>query len=154
MRTDGTFTTFSPFWNYASGSYFTSNPGTPNVSPAWWTFTKSLSIYSTDGHELENRDALNRYSAATYGYDNMLPLSISNNSRFQEVGFDGFEDRAYNVCNNNLHFGFVPTTGVSYDYSRAHTGKYSLKVNNGSQSSLISTYTINCINQSATSGSN
>lgn len=138
-RHDGTYTTFSPFWKTGIGANQTLNPYTNG-----WTWTNSLSIYSVEGQELENRDALNRYSAATFGYNNKLPLSVSNNSLYREVGFDGFEDYSFDIC-PNPRFKFKKTDGTKAnpDNSRSHSGKYSIKVSAGNKVELQKTL-LNC----------
>jgi hypothetical protein len=77
--------------------------------------------------ELENRDPLNRYSAATYGYNNSLPLSVAANARYAEIGFDGFEDYDFSTCTND-HFSYKNYSGNVMSVS-SHTGKKSIQVN-------------------------
>ncbi|MCD6068930.1 MAG: hypothetical protein K0S33_3756 [Bacteroidetes bacterium] len=145
MRKDGYFSTFTPFWtgNLSSGP-LSAMPGTPGSSP-YWTFASSLSIHSAYGHELENRDALNRYSAATYGYNNTLSISVSNNSQYKESGFDGFEDYDFNPCPFQ-HFQFRNVDGILPTTDRAHTGRYSYKVPAGKKISLVKG-TKSCVSQ-------
>ena len=127
IRKDGFFDSFSPFWK---------NPNTGNssfpwvASPAGWTFATEVTMFSPYGFEIENRDALGRYTAATYGYNNTLPTAISANSRYKEMGFTGFED----VDECTTHFGFdygeyVNSFSITTDQS--HTGRYSIKVKTG-----------------------
>lgn len=124
-RNDGTYSSFNPFWKILYGPNQTLNPDVTG-----WTWTNTLSIYSVEGQELENVDALNRFSAATFGYNNKLPLSVSNNSQYREVGYDGFEDYSFEQC-TNPRFKFKNSSGVKAfpTNSRSHTGKYSIKVN-------------------------
>jgi hypothetical protein len=124
VRNDGTYTSFSPFWKTGGAPGQLLNPYTTG-----WTWTSTLSIYSVEGQELESRDALNRYSAATFGYNNKLPLSVSNNSQYREVGFDGFEDYSFDLC-TDPRFKFKNAAGVkaSPTKDRSHTGKYSVRV--------------------------
>lgn len=125
VRQDGTYKKFDPFWTTSR----ISDGGLLGANTTGWTWTNALSIYSVDGQELENKDALNRYSAATFGYNNKLPLSVSNNSQYREVGFDGFEDYNFDAC-ANPRFKFK-AAGVKATPTRlrAHTGKNSIKVN-------------------------
>lgn len=139
VRKDGTFTSFAPFYqgslsvnpfNSSATTYPVATPGAAGGTTPYWTFTNSLSIFSVDGEEFENRDALNRYSAATFGYNNTLSISVSSNARYQEIGYDGLEDHDYYTCldpnniQNYQHFSFL----TGRDNSRAHTGQYSVKV--------------------------
>lgn len=117
LRNDGTFTTFSPFWTPLGGVQWKMNTGN-------WTFASEVTMFSPYGFELENRDALGRYSAATYGYNNTLPTAVSANAQYKEIGNAGFEDDAQ-TNTTSKHFQFF---GGNVTNSDAHTGKYSLRV--------------------------
>ncbi|MDR1729040.1 MAG: hypothetical protein LBR52_00030 [Prevotellaceae bacterium] len=121
IREDGFFTSFSPFWK---------NTNRNNSSFTWeadtlgWTFASEVTMFSRFGYEIENRDALGRYTSATYGYNNTLPTAISANARYREVGFAGFEDDDVNACDME-HFGFGRD---NISRTQGHTGRYSIKV--------------------------
>jgi hypothetical protein len=122
VRHDGTFKNFQSFWT----------PSYPGYDYDWnanqyqWKNTSEITIYNTTGTELENRDALGRYSSAVYGYRQTLPKAVGNNSMHQELGFDGFEDYDQAGCADN-HFSFSKSkTNVSEE--QAHSGKRSIKV--------------------------
>ena len=135
IRTDGTFLTkdpstgstikFQPFWVY-NGTRFAENP-------LYWTFTSEVTKYSPFGMELENRDALSRYSSAVYGYNESLPLAVASNSRLQDVAYDGFEDYDFINPNNckKKHFNFYESK-ANRTSTQSHTGLYSMEVVNGS----------------------
>ncbi len=119
IRVDGTFAKFSPFWYANSGNDWTSNQ-------TGWTFTNEATIISPYGNEHENKDALNRYSSAQFGYYQTKPVAITSNSKYKQMANENFENLSSCVDD---HFGFKPfisstllTTGVS------HTGKKSVKV--------------------------
>lgn len=122
IRHDGTYVNFSPFWSYGNGIW-----GTDTTN---WTWTSEITEYSPFGMELENRDPLNRYSAATYGYNNSLPLSVAANARYAEIGFDGFEDYDFSTCSND-HFSFKEHSG-NVTPASSHTGKKSIQVTSSS----------------------
>jgi hypothetical protein len=115
-RVDGVFTSFSPFWNPTGGFQW-------KTDSTNWTFASEVTLFSPYGFELENRDALGRYTGATYGYNNTLPTAVSANARYKEMGFAGFED--VKMDNPDGHFQF---TGGSVEYGNAHTGRYSIRV--------------------------
>lgn len=135
IRTDGYFITydkasstngtipFQPFWKPVSGSIV--------KDPTYWTFTSEVTKYNTNGAELENKDALGRYSSAVYGYNQTKPILVASNAKYIEVGYDGFEDYSYKTsdCRRD-HFNFY-----EYDAKRvtteSHTGKYSIQVSQG-----------------------
>ncbi|MFZ5553168.1 MAG: hypothetical protein ACOZCO_08645 [Bacteroidota bacterium] len=119
IRRDGIFTSYTPFYKLVNGKW--------NIDENNWTFTSEVTEFSPFGQELENRDALGRYSAATFGFNQSLATAVAANSRYRELGFDSFEDYQYNACSDD-HFKFstLPTTAQS------HTGKNSVKVSAGS----------------------
>ena len=78
---------------------------------------------------MENKDALGRYSAATYGYNQTFPTAVAANSKYKEIGFDNFEDYDFSKCADN-HFKFRNYTS-NIDETQAHTGRKSIKVSSG-----------------------
>lgn len=126
-RNSGYYKKFNPFYKRENNNWVIDNTN--------WTFASSVTMYNPYGVELENRDALNRYSAAQYGYQYKLPVAVGSNARYQEIGFDGFED--YNPLNYTTpstlkpHFGFsqgVGTTTAEVKSNTSHTGKNSIMV--------------------------
>lgn len=109
-----------------------------------WTFTSEVTQFSPYGFELENADALARYSAAQYGYNFSFPLAVAANSEYSEMGFDGFEDYDFDGCEDNEHFGFrgALNEDISISPAKSHTGKNSLKVSAGR--SVENIYRIEC----------
>ncbi|AWM14173.1 hypothetical protein DI487_10150 [Flavobacterium sediminis] len=128
VRNSGFYKNFSPFYSYN---------GTTNVwevDATDWTFASEVSKYSPYGMEVENKDALNRYSSAQYGYGYTLPVAVSSNAMYQEIGFDGFEDYSINNFttpqNVNSHFGFngVISTDAYITNKKSHSGKNAIVV--------------------------
>lgn len=146
IRKDGTYASYSPFWRWDNGNCVENDNG--------WTWKSQVTLYSRHGMELENVDALNRYSAATYGYDNTLPTAVSANAMYRETGFDGFEDYYISPNCSDDHFSFrqgsdiltsapngssSSTANIS-NYikdSRSHTGRYSIELNQGESVQLV-----------------
>lgn len=138
-RHDGTYKSFTEFWQYDSedGVYNADN------SNQKWVWASEVTKYSPFGPEIENRDALNRYSAALYGYNYTHPIAVASNSRYTEIAYDGFEDYNYyvfggeQVCDSR-HFNFREQIGedVILDDTKSHTGKYSLKVTAGNNANF------------------
>ncbi|MDP2388375.1 MAG: hypothetical protein Q8M29_18525 [Bacteroidota bacterium] len=138
VREDGVFTTFSPFYNKpTSGSIW-------GVNTNNWTFVSDVTIFSPYGVELENKDALNRYSSADYGYNYSLPKAVASNAQYREIAFDGFEDYTFSNCGED-HFSFknsaMTNSGVSTNTS--HTGKRSIMVGTG-QTVAVKKYIRDC----------
>jgi hypothetical protein len=136
IRKDGAFTTFVPFWGYSAGNWVKS---TNNK----WQYTAQVTNYSTSGTELENQDALGRYSAALYGYNYTMPTAVSSNAKYKQIAFDGFEDYSYGTCPDD-HFGFKAGNinnvkeNTTSDYQKySHTGKRSIKVDPGQKKTIV-----------------
>ncbi len=133
IRTDGTFQSYTPFWTYNS----TTKKYEPS-SNSKWVWASEITKYTPFGNEVENKDALERYSAAIFGYSHTLPKAVASNSKYGQIGYDGFEDYSYmNPFNTSIcevdHWSFNqmfnPTlANAILDNQIKHTGKYSLKV--------------------------
>lgn len=121
VRKDGIFESFNPFWLSPL-----------NVNTDWgidttnWTWATKATEYSPQGFELENKDALGRYSSAVYGYNYSLPVGVASNAMFREIGYDNFEDYDFGHCIQD-HFSYkLYHTFITED--DAHTGKRSIKL--------------------------
>jgi len=134
-RVQGFFTSFLPM-------YQRSNYGFWMKDFTDWTFVAEVTEYSPYGFELENRDALDRHSAAQYGYNNTFPMAVGANAKYSEIGYDGFEDYGFEGCDENGHFTFNGVVGESLNTENFHTGKHSMKVSG--QSVLTLSKTIGC----------
>jgi len=134
-RNSGYFKKFNPFYKRQNNTWVIDNSN--------WTFASSVTMYNPYGVELENKDALNRYSAAQYGYLYKLPVAVSSNARYQEMGFDGFED--YNPLNYTTpsalkpHFGFQQSVNpnASISNKKSHTGKNAIVVKSNQKATLV-----------------
>ena len=132
IRKDGAFTSFRPFYRYGSGKW--------NIDERDWTYTAEVTEFSPYGQELENRDALGRYSAATFGYRQTLPTGVAANARYRDIGTDNFEDYGFSPCADN-HFKLpIPSSAI---YSLAsHSVRKSLKVSAGAPVTMEKTLTV------------
>lgn len=133
-RKAGTFDHFQPF-------YYTGHSGAFHIDSTRWTFASRVNKISPYGPELENKDALNRYSAAQHGYKYNLPMAVASNSRYSEIGFDGFEDYDNPLVPSLLkpHFGYHQGLNnyVSVSKLNSHTGKKSLAVKYRSKATFM-----------------
>ncbi len=123
IRKDGTFARFDPFWTPYLGKEW-------NINKGQWTYTSEVTLYSPFGFELENKDALGRYSSADYKYNNTLPATVASNARYKEIGFDNFEDYDCEQCIDD-HFSFKQF-GNKITEEQAHSGRRSIQVEGGS----------------------
>ncbi len=137
---NGFLTGFNPYWNFNID-----NNLVPDINNLKWVWNVQSTRFNSKGMELETKDALNIYTAAQYGYSKTLPTAIANNSRYDEMAYEGFEDNDYNdLLNNSVynscakrHIDFAGLTNgqiVNTESAgfNAHTGKRILGVNAGS----------------------
>lgn len=118
VRRDGVYSSFAPFYQVVNGHW--------QKHEAGWTTAREVTHYSPRGQELENMDALGLYSSATFGYRGNLPKTVARNARYQEIGFDGFEEPTDPVDCADRHFRFAD--GGTIVGSDAHTGRHSIRV--------------------------
>jgi hypothetical protein len=106
-----------------------------------WTFASKVVKHSPYGAEIENKDVLGRYSSAQYGYKYKLPVAVAANTRYQEIGYDGFEDYDENSGDLKPHFGFSQELSETAKISKvtSHTGKRSIAINPNNRVVLIRT---------------
>ena len=126
IRHDGSFASFSPFWKYDGAKWTMNTTG--------WTAPSRVTMYSPYNVELENKDALDRPSAAVYGYNQSLPTAVAGNARYRDIAFDNFEDNDYPSCTDD-HFSFKQYKNNVVE-TDAHSGKRSIKVFNGNNLNL------------------
>lgn len=130
---DGTFATFSPFY-YGRGN--------ANNMQRPWTWTAEITKYSPFNFEIENVDPLGIYYSALYGYKNSLVTAVAKNARYNEIGFDSFEnDQNIAIGGQRGHVLCIPTNSSQITSEFAHSGKKSFKtdklsVNIGDDSKL------------------
>lgn len=131
-RREGYFKNFEPFYTLNSQNEW--NPIDTNDDNSKWTFASEVTQYSPFGIEIENRDALGRYSTAQYGYNFSFPTVVASNSRYRHMGADNFEDSYYDNALDH-HFNFREAldssgeTGVLLSADKSHSGRNSLVVN-------------------------
>jgi len=118
VRTDGVFTSYTPFYKLNAGNW--------EIDDRNWTYTSEVTEFSPFGAELENKDALGRYSAATFGYNQTFPTAVAANSKYRNLGFDNFEDYDFSPCADN-HFKFRNYQSNISDVI-SHTGNKSIRV--------------------------
>ena len=140
LRKGGIFSAFTSFYKIEGGA-FVPNYQTDNK----WIASANVTKVNNKGQEVENKDALNKYSAAQFGFNELVATAVGSNARDYELGYDGFEDYAYNSscgsgagnCNEDGHFNFKKALGLANGNgfvlanSTAHTGNYSVKVSAG-----------------------
>lgn len=130
-RKEGYFKEFSPYYSLGTDQWQVDETGAAN-----WTFASEVTKYSPFGAELENKDALERYSSAQYGYNFTSPVAVAANSKYRYMGSDNFEDYEF-LNTNKAHFSFKEQVvadgnyGIEVSHDQAHTGYQSLLIPSG-----------------------
>lgn len=130
-RMEGYFKSFSPF-------YVTDGKGGWNINQNGWVYVDEITQFSPYGAEIESLDVVGAYSSAQFGYNYKMPVAISKNARYSQMGFDGFED--YSVFSNlKPHFAFSESLNqnVAVSANTSHTGKKSVAVSPGAKATFV-----------------
>ncbi len=146
LRKGGIFADFTSFYKIASNQ-FTNNLAEDNIHHRWIA-SATVTKVNSKGQEVENKNALGKYSSAQFGFNDLASTAVCSNARDNELAYDGFEDYMYSsncgssqnsLCNEDGHFNFkkglrlANGNGFLLTTNAAHTGNYSLQVaRNGS----------------------
>jgi hypothetical protein len=137
LSKNGFLADFSPYWDFDGGNLV------PDLNNLNWVWNAQTTRFNSRGMELETKDALNIYTSAQYGYSKTLPTAITNNGRYDEMFYDGFEDYDYNDLLNNSSYNSCAQRHIDFSGLgssqitdnipfAAHTGKFVLSVPQGS----------------------
>ncbi|MNE24076.1 hypothetical protein D3C80_1173530 [compost metagenome] len=141
-RKTGYFTDFSPFYVFKENVWKI----TEGEELKKWTFASQVTQFSPYGQEVENKDALNRYSSALYGYNNRFPVAVGSNAKYSELASDGFEDYDLSNCGVSSHFDFqgqLKLNEVSVSTKQSHPGRKSLKIE-PSKKAVVKKQVVSC----------
>lgn len=133
IRQDGMFTSFTPFFKNLGYDWV--------IDKQNWTYVSSVKEFSPFGQALETVDALGRSSASQFGYNQTFTTAVAANTKYRELGYDGFEDYDYTNCSDN-HFKMATPAQIST--TESHTGRRSIRVNNGTPVSLSTVIVEDC----------
>lgn len=129
LRKDGPYTSFNTFWKV------------PTLGLQWakndlnWKWVNEITQYDPySSAEVENKDALNRFSTANTGYSHQVPTSVSTNAKHADIFFDNFETYSESPVCEEIGTRFLSgTVGTS----SPHTGRHSLKVPKGNTGATL-----------------
>ncbi|MET0637672.1 MAG: hypothetical protein ABWZ25_16705 [Chitinophagaceae bacterium] len=137
LKHNGFLKDFKLYWDFD-----VVNNLVPDNANSKWVWNSQVTKVNGKGLTLETKDALNIYSSAQYGYNKTTPVAIANNARYDEICFEGFEDKEYQ---ENINIGDISNCGINHiDFTdiansqvvktallnfNAHSGNYSLKLN-------------------------
>ena len=136
-RKDGFFKEFTPFYKLVNEGW-----EKHEEAETKWTFANEVSLISAFGTEMENKDALNRYSSAQYGYNFTLPISIASNIVDIAIWEPIVLRIMDSVNTSDAHFSYKEITeedgagGVELSSLHAHSGYQSLLVPQNSEAGL------------------
>ncbi len=135
-RTDEQIQSFVPYWAFNSANLIAS------ADSSRWVWNSEITQFNRKGMEIENKDPLQRYNCGQYGYNQSIPVAVTQNSRSRNAAFDGFEDYDYktNSCNalcaSARFIDFVSAGGIKDSLIR-HTGRFSLKLSGNQTTNTI-----------------
>ncbi|WP_413667265.1 hypothetical protein ACEN9X_22520 [Mucilaginibacter sp. Mucisp86] len=91
VKNAGYFGAFNSYWGFNSSS------GTwqPTTNLSKWVTANTVTLYDKYGQQLENKDALGRYSAAKFDFNGELPSAVASNSRNREIYNATLEDNRF-----------------------------------------------------------
>ncbi len=137
LPNNGLLDNFKLYWDFDG-----SNNLVPDGGNTQWVWNSQVTRINAKGMELETKDAMNIFTGAQYGYDKTLPVAIANNSRYNELAFEGFEDYGYseslngaigNPCTKrHIDFTGIANTQIvntSQAAFNAHSGSNVLGIN-------------------------
>ena len=131
LRRDGYMPQYKPFWTYdAIAARWKRNPAVNSTQYNNWNWTNEMTVYSPYGFDLENMNPLGLFSAAIYGFKNMLATGVAQNARNKEVGYDGFEDYYQDAFDNPCPVNqfWIANSLSQLSDETAHSGRYSMKI--------------------------
>jgi hypothetical protein len=117
---------------YSSFAFFSQGLGNEKNMQKPWTWTAEITKYSPFNFEIENKNALGIYSSALYGYKQSLVTAVANNARYEEIGFDSFENDpqiSLNLQRGHLLLDYESMNRTDIVDSFAHSGQKSLQTN-------------------------
>lgn len=83
LKMDGTFNDFKMF-NWYHSRFAECAPE--------WKLNHTITNYNPGSFEIENKDILNVYSTALYGYGGKLETAVAANADYEEIGYENFEE--------------------------------------------------------------
>ncbi len=140
---DGKLTSFTPFYTYDA----VDDRYEADYSDTKWVWSSEVTEYSQFGQELENKNPLNQYSSAMYGFNHTLPTAVASNSQYKQMYFDGFEQYGFNglsplvvdcpAVKLNIEDEVNSKADLAFDDTEQHTGNYSVKLDAGAEMNCV-----------------
>ncbi|THU38418.1 hypothetical protein FAM09_17260 [Niastella caeni] len=130
VKNAGYFESFRSFFNYNGSTW------APTTTVNQWVTANTITLYDKYGEELENKDALGRYSAASFVFRGDQPGAVASNAKNREIYAECFEDfrlncREANVgeyCDPLFKINGNSNLSAQTTNAQAHSGNYSLSL--------------------------
>ena len=134
IRHNGYISGFGNYWNFNSYNNLVADSSNTN-----WLWNTEVTRVNSKGQELETHDALNRYTAAQYGFAKNFPVAVTQNAPYGQSFYTGFEDNNYSetlnnsytdTCQNARYINLSDFNIINTDTTtvKAHTGRYAIRV--------------------------
>jgi hypothetical protein len=117
VRNNGWINGYVSFWNRSSTGW----TGTPGSK---WQFTEKLTKVNPNLNPIESKNPLDIYSSSQQSNFYGMLNAVTNNARYNENLFDGFEDQKP-LCETQ-HYSILEDNTM-LDNTNSHTGYYSMK---------------------------
>ena len=126
----------------AQSGYFEHFYSPWTTTNAYWIKSNQVTLYDKYGQELENKDALNRYSAAKFDFKGELPAMVANNARNKDLYHESFEDLDYSDLSSKKQFVVDPedVLGKIANNMQSHTGLRAGKIESGKIYKMTTSY--------------
>ncbi|MDB5149790.1 MAG: hypothetical protein JWQ57_3810, partial [Mucilaginibacter sp.] len=102
IKNAGYIDAFFSNWYYLATANSGKGLWTQNPNATRWTTASTVTLYDKYGQQLENMDALNRFSTAEFDFNGQLPAAVATNARNREIYSNTFED-AYFVPGGTIY---------------------------------------------------
>jgi hypothetical protein len=132
VKNAGYISGFNSYW------YFNGTTWVPNPNATKWVTANTVTLYDKFGQQLENKDALGRFSAAEFDFNGELPSAVASNAMNREIYAASLEDNQFtfgssavaDTCNvrefiqpsNKFKLKQLAVNTIS------HSGNYSVKL--------------------------
>ena len=103
VKNAGYINGFYSNWYWSGASTWVQNTD-PNSR---WTVANTVTLYDKYGQQLENMDALRRYSAAKFDFNGELPSAVASNAMNRDIYANSFEDNAF-TAGNSIYAKYNP----------------------------------------------
>jgi len=96
--------------------------------PQKWLRTSTITHFSPNGDQIENKNILAIHSTVKYGYNHTVPILVAQNAEKKTVAFESFE-KSYPTDNGNVLENNIPINSTAVLTGEVkHTGDSALKL--------------------------